>query len=277
MSYVCWKTRRQLAAYRHRELSAPVRSGVQRHLASCPRCRRALSTLQGIERQLRDMPSLEADEALRADIHGGATSRVDTQPRSSSLMVAGAMLTLVAIVFLLVRVSAVPRLALMPLAALAPHEGLARELHERRLQDNLPLDISSSEVSTLKTWTAQQIALDPEFAAQNVPTPEGRIRFVGATRVPRRPAVLFHLEVGEKPVSLLMQPRSAESVDEGFWAKHIYFRKDGRTGRKALTWTTKDISYVLVSELSGFGQAGCLTCHTDADRRAQILAMRPWD
>ena len=272
MKLRCRQIVEDLAAYRHRALSEHREAEVKRHLEACADCRRVLTSIDDVGDHLRALPRLTPPGQLRERIQERLSSDPGRGSRALSIGFVFAAVVIAVVVAVFV-VSTRPRIQLIELDQPAPNESLARTLHSRRLRAELPLTITSSDALTLRTWVVEHLGIYPPFTEPPRPTPHGLITFDGATAASNRRAVLIHMRIGGRPASLLLQPRTGELVGIGTWTKRVFYRKDEATGLKALAWSNRDSTYVLVSDQPGVGQTGCLSCHTNPERRKLILAM----
>jgi len=77
-----------------------------------------------------------------------------------------------------------------------------------------------------------------------------------------------------QPVTLMLALEGdvPDAPSAGWWSKRVTHRRDAR-GAHTLTWTVGGGTYVLVSELGGYGQQACFICHTDEKFQRPILGL----
>lgn len=277
----------RLAAYAEAQLEPRERTSVERHLAGCARCR---ATLDEVRRGLGLMRELEAEampaddaEAMRARLLAFAADR-SAAARASTARRMPRTLWRAAAVLLLTLAGAVAywqanRPWATLIAAEAPATAFEREglaIH-RRFVTGDAVDFATSSEADAWRWLASVHAPVTSLVPDR-PMAE-RARFLPAGAAVRdiagaRTSVLSY-RVDGRPVTLLLA-RAADVADapsSGWWSKRVTYRREGSIS--SLTWTVSGGTYVLVSELEGFGQRACFVCHTSARFQTPILALTP--
>ena len=268
----------RLAPYAEGQLEPADASRVERHLDACGRCRAALADVRrGIalasELQAESMPG-EMASAMRARLVAAAAAPHHSWRRTAWRAAAAVLLAAAAagIYWQVNRPWAQLRSAG---AGPAAFEREGRAVHDRLLAGE-NVDFVTSDEHEAWRWLGQQRApvtsLIPNRGA------EGRARFVPLGAAVRqvagvRASVLAYRIDGE-PVTLVLA-RASEVRDaprSGWWSKRVIHRRDAR-GVNTLTWTVGGGTYVLVSELEGYGQRACFICHTDARFQEPIRAL----
>jgi hypothetical protein len=151
-----------------------------------------------------------------------------------------------------------------------------RALHDRLLAGER-IDYATSDERDAWRWLGERRAPVTSLVANR--DEDGRARFVPLGAAVRdvagvRASVLAYRVDGE-PVTLVLA-RAGDVPDaprSGLWSKRVTHRRDER-GVNTLTWTVGGGTYVLVSELEGYGQQACFICHTDPSFQEPIRELR---
>jgi hypothetical protein len=167
-----------------------------------------------------------------------------------------------------------PRLHPLPVEeAPTPFERAAIEIFDQAESGGAPLQRRSGSPAELRRFVNEHTGLGVQLAPHRPAEDDGRFQPVGARTLlvegARTAAVLY--EVDGRPVVLLTAREGEVRERPSRWTP---FGKDvshrGVGGRQVLTWTNSGQVYTLVSRLPSHGSPGCLLCHTDSRRRAQI-------
>lgn len=262
-----------LAAYAERQIDERGRARVERHLARCADCRRALETIRsGIAHAstltVETMPDEVAVRIRQAVSAVPSTSDATRGPGGVlgvGWRVAAAAILAVATIGLYWHVNR-PWIQLRAAPAeLTRFEEEGRQLHDRLTSGELPLTFHSADEQAVWQWLAGE---DAPVTSMVISRPEAeRPNFVpvGATVLPlagARTSVLSY-RIDGRPVTLALafSHDVPDAPPPGWWSKRVTHRRDA-DGTNTLTWTVGGGTYVMVSELDGAGQRACLICHT---------------
>lgn len=266
----------RLAAYAEGELAADAAAVVAAHLDACASCRAALAE---VRRGIALANELEAEpmpEALAAAMRG----RLAAAPRGARLPWWTAAAAAIAVV---VGLGAFWQLnrpwAQLREATAAPtaFEREGRALHEALMAGGRLEYVPSDDADGWRWLDDQRAPVagllpshQPEERARFVPVGAG-VRPIGAAR-----ASVMAYRVDGKPVTVVLANTRevANAPPAGLLSKRVTHRRD-EAGRNILTWTIGGGTYVMVSELDGYGQRACFVCHTDSRFQRTISALRP--
>ena len=267
----------RLAAYAERQLDAADAAAVERHLRDCAQCRGALEEIRrGIalasELEPMPMPAHVAARIRREILHGRPGGRaVPAWLRVAAAALA--LLTGVAVYWQVNRPWADLRAAESSATAF---EREGRAVHDRVAGGNLRLAFATSDEHEVWRWLASQRAPVTSLRPNRSPADRRRFVPVGAvveTLAGARTSVISY-RIDGAPVTLMLAHENEvpDAPPPGWWSKRVAHRRDGN-GVNTLTWTVGGGTYVLVSELEGYGQRACFICHTDERFQRPISAM----
>ena len=252
------------------------------HLAGCPSCRRELEEIRLGIRLAEAIPVCEAPPtlwpAVRRALDAGAGAAASPTGRGGWRW--GYALPVLLLAAILARYAARgPELSARP----ADPEPLGIETaalaeHEHRIRDGEAWEIRSDDVPVVRRWVEETTGLSASIAIDRPDGDGGRLRLVGAraVRVGRARAAVIGYEVDSHPVTLVTA-RLSELGDpprEARFGKEVTFRAIPSREVKVLAWGSDGQAYAMVSDLPGYGQAGCFLCHTSPERRRLIQRMR---
>src|SRR6266511_763088 len=135
---------------------------------------------------------------------------------------------------------------------------VAVNTHQGYLNDNLPLDIKSSDPVQVIRWFEEPV--------KNLRLRGGRlVEFQGKN------AVFLAYEMGQHRLSLLMTTGEGVNLSgaEGFNLEQTRFYQSANHGFQTLSWTQEGLAYVIVSEKQELNKQACMICH-GSDRRQHI-------
>ena len=248
---------------------------VVRHLEGCPRCRAALEEIRRGLALARTLSPTEMPEERSAPIRATLMQVEASAARAWGWRLAAAAAAALALTagVLAYEKWYDPEIDLRIQAEeLSPFETAAVAEHRRLLAGQRVFDVESDSAAEVLRWAREKAGLVPALAtfhpgkeAEQYRMRGAKLLSVGGARVAR-----FNYQIHWRPVTLLMaQARDlTQAPPKGYVAKRIYYRFEG--GLKILTWSSGDASYVLVSDLAGYGQQSCLICHADTARRQLI-------
>ena len=148
----------------------------------------------------------------------------------------------------------------------------AATTHRSYLEGNLPMEIHTSSASAVTAWFAGKVPFHfrlPE--SQQLLNGQQIYQLNGSRLISFRGsyAALTTYEMGKDKISLLVVPTTSalaeggDAVQSGKLTFHYHMVGD----LKVITWSTRGLTYALVSSLPGSAQQSCLVCHQNmADR-----------
>ena len=271
---------RDLSAYRHNELSPERARRVERHLARCAACRAELEKISFGIRLAERLPLAEAPDAVWLAVRERLDDRPPRRAASRALRPAAAALATAGVAVLVWYFGLRSPLHVTENARSPSRlEAAAIEEHLRRLSGGARWEIRTSEIPRLRQWVRESTPMTAdEIPVDRAPGDDRRIRLVGAklARVGGATAAVIGYEIDSEPVTLatarlddLRDPPHA-----AIFSKDVLYRLDRAHGYKVVTWGVAHKAYAMVSRLPGYGQGGCILCHTTPERRALIDSAR---
>ena len=264
----CQAMYRIMHAYLDGELSTKETVDVQTHLDTCPDC----SVLYRNEELFLDLikkslPSAVAPRGLKhrvmQSIEAGSHEKRFTRwlrPMTTPLLVSAVLV----IVFIVVN-GFIPENKHVPeLVDLAVHS------HQERLNDNIPLDIRSSDPIHVARWFEKRVDFPVSFAQE----PVKNLRLLGGRLVEFQggKAVFLSYEMGQHRLSLVMTASQGGDFSRGqeFTFKQIKFYQSTYHGFQTLSWTQEGLAYVVVSDRQELNKQACSICHGSDNQREVI-------
>lgn len=250
------------------------------HLEACADCRSRLQAERALSHLLhRSRPLYSAPAALRSRVSAIAMHHSESPARigfyQSTLQ---ALQTLVSPArhVLSTRVSAPVVLLLGCLFAFAPnvvrkvraasYVEAAVAAHRSYLDGDRPLALRTGSPELVTAWFTDKVPFHFRLPnAQSAPNAPLSYRLTGASLVNYRgnPAALVIYEKESQKISLLVASSNSAVVAGGdevrFGTLTFHYRTDN--GFKVITWSNHDLSYALVSSVSGSARESCLVCH----------------
>jgi anti-sigma factor RsiW len=266
----------RLAAFAEGELDAGEAEAVAAHLEACAVCQAALSAVRrGIalagELQAEPMPEPIA-RAMRDRLAGAAT-----RPSRLPWWTAAAVLALIVGAGAFWQFNRPWAQLREATASPTTFEREGRALHEALLAGGQPDYVPADDADGWR-WLGEQGA--PVAGLLPAHRPDERARFVPVGAAVRsigtaRASVMTYRVDGRPVTVVLANTRDvANPPAAGLLSKRVTHRRDA-AGRNVLTWTIGGGTYVMVSELDGYGQRACFVCHTDARFQRTISALSP--
>lgn len=265
----------RLAAFAEGELGSVDTAAVSAHLAVCAECRQALAD---VRRGIAFASELEA-ESMPAALAGDLRTQLVSPASAGWRWPAAAA----ALLIIMIGAGSYWQMhrpwAEMTEAAAAPtpFEAEGRALH-RALLEGAPLDYRPADDADAWSWLGRQRG--PTAGLLPSHSPDERARFVpvgAAVRHvgPARASVVSY-RVDGRPVTLVLANTRdvPDAPAAGLWSKRVTHRRDP-AGANVLTWTIGGGTYVMVSELDGYGQRACFVCHTDPKFQQTIQSLSP--
>lgn len=265
-----------LAAYAERQLDAAAAGRVEQHLRSCARCRAALDEIaRGIslasELEPVTMPA-EMSSRIRREI---LDCRHD-HGQAYGFRAAAAAVIVLAGIFVYWQVNRPWATLQAADAQPTAFERAGRQVHAMLERGHWRLSFSTADEHETWRWLASQRA--PVTSIRPIRSAAERRRFVPLGAAVRtlagvRTSVIAY-RIDGQPVTLMLADAGdvADAPPPGWWSKRVRHRRDAN-GVNMLTWTVAGGTYVLVSELEGYGQRACFICHTDEKFRQPIAEL----
>ncbi len=282
MTVACRSLRLQLAAYADDELGVDAALEVERHLAECGACRRAVGRQQHLARALHELHPVDAPPAgfearVRFALFGPTAVRRTAIAGAVALAISGVS-GIVGIYGPTASHDATPGHDARPGAdpmrsdALvtdpAPAVAAAAALHRDADAGGVPLELASRDVAAVNDWLREHLPFKGTIGDPG----SDAITLAGATRVMlgAHPAGLVRYRLGGRTVSLFL-------IAEPVWSDGappvrvgtVDFRVFQRRGLDLIGWSHAAISYLLVSEDGLTTGDACATCH-DGSARGSI-------
>ena len=270
------------------ELDAGERRLVESHLKTCAACRGAFSRerlfREGIRRRrpLHVVPDdLRARVAVLVDAGRAASPAAGTHRRTRPLragaagrLPAYAVAVLIAGLVGLVGLVGVPDVSdvVVTRAEAASFPGMAVDVHKRHQRGQLPLELTTDAAGDVSRWFDGKVPFVvtlPDY--QETSGQENRYEIKGARLVGFNGdyAAYVAYRMGRHPISLVITSTSVARPEGGetISAKGIAFHFETIDELKVVTWSHRNLTYALVSNLKERGQQSCMVCHQGAGDR----------
>ena len=289
------------------ELDVGEQRLVRAHLETCGACRNAFRRERLFRKGIRRRrPLYAAPDALRARVASLVDTRRAMPPAAEARRASGRApssaaghlravsgVALLAVVVGLIGIRTISDAVVAPAGA-ASFPAMATDVHQRHQRGELPLEVVTDTAADIARWFAGKVPFIvtlpdyQEISGQNVRYEIRGARLVGFDGG-YAAYVAYRME--RQPISLVItsasvaRPTGGETIP----AKGIDFHFETIDGLKVVTWSHRDLTYALVSNLEERGQQSCMVCHqgtTDGDlldslafpdgaRGAMVLAERP--
>ena len=282
-----------LLRYLDKDLEGQELEEFRSHLDSCANCQSLVEKERALSNLLhRSRPLYSAPSGLRARVSGatlryfsptrGANRfhRSSFQPPISGLTGMGRRLPQL-------RVLAPAALAIALCLAFVPNivrnvrassyvETAVAE-HRCYLDGSLPAGLVSNSPQQVTAWFANKVPFDFRLPAAE-PGPENKpaYRLTGASVVHYKgsPAALVRYETQNEKITLLAVSSNSAVVaagDEVRFGK-LTFHYHTNSGFRVITWSTRGLSYALVSSVSAPARESCLVCHQNMTDKGAFKA-----
>jgi anti-sigma factor (TIGR02949 family) len=296
----CEDARAQLAFYLDDELKGDELSAFEAHIEACDDCGRLCDEERSffalvrasrplyvappelrsrVERTLSKAPapyaaSPELRQRVEQSIWQASTPAFHLNNARRALL-----LTLIAAFFLaVVWLVAVRKDATAPRG---PSEFalIAVETHQRFLQGHLPLEINSASPERISSWFTGKVPFSLELPYQELSGQEKLYSLEGARLIwfNKHYTAYVAYKMRGRPISLVVTSNSVVMPSGGkeLISKGATFHYDSINGYKVITWSHRELTYALVSDLEGFGQDSCVVCHEGTKDRDFIESLKP--
>jgi anti-sigma factor RsiW len=275
-----------LSAYVQNQLSPEQAKRVAKHLSTCPSCQSELQEITFGIQLAQKLPLAVAPDTLWNSIQEAlaaptsAIAHPSLEERFSWGLVSLVATTLLVVVALGWYSGFRQRLHLtLGVTEPSEFEVAALEQHRKRMQGAVSWDLETADIPSIRNWVQANTGLSASIPDKRPSEDLQLLRVIGARslRVSSAATVEIGYEMDSQPVTLL----TARLVDlrdaprEARFSKDVVYRVDSMHGFKMLTWGSDGQAYVMISNLSGYGQQGCLLCHTTPERRKLINNMNP--
>ena len=265
------------------ELDAGERRLVESHLKTCAACRGAFNRerlfREGIRRRrpLHVVPDdLRAGVAVLVDAGRAVSPAAGTGRRARAAasgtarrLRAYAVAVLLAGLVGLVGVRNVSDVVVARAEA-ASFPGMAVDVHKRHQRGQLPLELATNAAGDIARWFEGKVPFVvtlPDY--QETSGQENRYEIRGARLVGFNGdyAAYVAYRMDRQPISLVITSTSVARPGGGdtISARGIAFHFETIDSLKVVTWSHRNLTYALVSNLKERGQRSCMVCHQDAE------------
>jgi hypothetical protein len=142
----------------------------------------------------------------------------------------------------------------------------AVDTHRSYVDGNLPIGIETDSPDEVTEWISGKVPFQFRLPSSDL-TPQSKplYRLTGASVVNFKgsPAALITYATKKEKISLLVASSKSAVVAGGdeVRAGALTFHYRSHHGYKVITWSNHDLSYALVSSVSGSARESCLVCH----------------
>ena len=264
------------------ELDVGERRLVESHLKRCAACRGAFNRerlfREGIRRRrplhvvpddLRARVAMLVDAGRAVSPAAGVPRRVRTSPSGATRRLrAYAVAVLIAGLVGLVGVRNISDVVVASAEATS-FPGMAVDVHKRHQRGQLPLELTTDAAADISRWFEGKVPFVvtlPDY--QETSGQENRYEIRGARLVGFNGdyAAYVAYRMARQPISLVITSTSVATPADGdtISARGIAFHFETIDGLKVVTWSHRNLTYALVSNLKERGQRSCMVCHQDA-------------
>jgi hypothetical protein len=290
----CDEYRLQIPRYLDNQIQGRELDDFLAHLENCSNCRAAEKAERSLSQLLRESrPLYSAPPALRARVaaaverhaapvraRGRFYERIartlqsrwaDPARRVRRLQLLAASLAVIAMLLVFV-----PNLVRQVHAA--DYVQMAAATHRSYVDGELPLELHSNSPEEVTAWFNGKVPFPFRLPrAQVTPDTSPAYQLTGARLVKYRgkSAALVTYQKQKEEISLLIASADSAVVAGGEEVRSgkLTFHYHTAEGFNVVTWTTHDLSYALVSSVSGPARESCMVCHQSmADRNNNFNA-----
>lgn len=296
MSNQCTQIRVQISCFLDSELHSAEYKEIEAHLNECPDCKNFLDKERELLNSIRAFqPLYSAPETLRLNIQKTLNSTPKTYVASKPFRQRIERLIQVPPAYSgyrsAIKVSAflIVMFALILTLILALKQGknstnspsefaiLAVDTHQRRMQNRLPLEITSESPENISSWFKNKLPFNfklPNY--QEISGQEKLYSLEGARLVAfnKDYAAYVAYRMGQQLISLIVtsessvKPRGGQVIN----SKGLKFHLNVVNGYKVITWSDRGLTYALVSDLEQHGQKSCMVCHAGSKDFTEIFS-----
>ena len=151
---------------------------------------------------------------------------------------------------------------------------MAVDVHKRHQRGQLPLELTADAAGDISRWFEGKVPFIvtlPDY--QETSGQENRYEIRGARLVGFNGdyAAYVAYRMDRQPISLVITSTSvATRRRDTISARGIAFHFETIDGLKVVTWSHRNLTYALVSNLEERGQQSCMVCHQGAGDREFI-------
>ena len=285
---ICAGRSSQIQLYLDNELTGSDMEEFLAHLEYCTSCQSAMEEAETFSRRLAQArPLMVAPAALRERIANLAATQAALKPEmplhESNVLVTSFhkktlryALALAAMLFLVISgLLLVPRLRVESNAN--SFIATAIDSHQALSDAALQLDVQSESPSVVSAWFSQRVSFpfrmpDAGIASDDLAKYQlrgGRLVTFGGER-----AALLVFRLSHDLVTVLIAPdRHARAIGgKVTYSDGIKFHALDRGRTHVVTWENKNLTYALISSITGNAARSCSTCHEGAS--AEVVRSR---
>jgi anti-sigma factor RsiW len=290
-----------LPFYLDDELHGDERAALEDHVAICRACRGELSRERRFLDSIRTArPVYQASPHLRERIecivNGRATPRLSASklrrrrlslsdfsasyndswggktPRIANRRRRIAFVATVAAAMMMGTIYLSRHRELLPSKRLSDFALLAVDTHLRHLRGQLPLEIITKSPERISQWFGGKVPFGLKLPNYQESSGQEKVYELEGARLVgfnKDYAAYVAYQMRQRPITLVITSKSAArpSGAEQVESKGIIFHYDSIDGLKVLTWSDRDLTYALVSDLESHGQQSCMVCHAGTKDR----------
>ncbi len=136
----------------------------------------------------------------------------------------------------------------------------------RRLRGQLPLEITSDSPEIISSWFAGKVSFSLKLPNYQESSGQEKLYHLEGARLVALNndyAAYVAYKMLERPISLVVTANSTALPSDGeeIVSKGLKFHYDSIDGLKVITWSDRNLTYALVSDLEERGQQSCMVCH----------------
>ncbi len=289
----CDEIRTQIVLYLDDELGREEKLLLESHLSGCTACRdayekerRLIEGVRAARPLYRTPPGLRASvgKALNAAeiaVSANAVKRRSGRriPAMTGTMLSRLVPTRYAAVGLGAIIIALAGLwAVIETERRAPSEfaRIAVASHQRHLRGQLPLEIVTKVPEEISAWFEGKVPFRlqlPNYQEASDQVPLYQLEGARLVGFKGDYAAFIAYRMETRPISLLVSS-SMEATPAGGRAialKGLVFHTETIAGLKVISWSHRDLTYALVSDLDERGQESCVVCHQGTQDRMEYL------
>lgn len=284
---VCERYGFRLILYLDSELDSDEQRHVEAHLASCTSCRsfynRERLFREGVRRR---RPLHLTPDDLRGRVQAIVCARhmttedadiVPRSPRTTRNLRRFGAVAVAAGLAALIGFQSISSVVVSPVEA-ASFPAMAADVHQRHQRGQLPLEVTTDAAQDVSHWFAGKVPFVvtlPDY--QETSGQNNRYEIKGARLVGFNGGYAAYVayRMDRQPISLVITSTSVATPADGriISAKGIPFHFETIDGLKVITWSHRNLTYALVSELTERGQKSCMVCHQGAGDRDVIESL----
>ena len=265
----CEQARAELHRYLDGELESREIINLEAHLMDCKVCRAEYDQLCAVVHSLRGAgPLYEPSDLLESKVRDITGSHDRRLGRSRVVRTICAVAAIIAVAIGL-------SVWLRSRNTSMQFNEFAAESHARYVQGVLPLDVASEEPRHVNSWLAKRMAF--HFQLPDYPGPK-RYSLAGARLLQFQDsdATYVAYSMQGRPISLIAAPstRVITAGGETYRSGGLVFHLSRHGGYRVMSWTDRDLSYALVSDVNADKAESCIVCHGSEDDRRKVEDLR---